>query len=132
MSFLVDSNVRTRMQSSGVSPDSEVELYIRVLNAILEGRKETMADLCVGIHLCRGNLTVSLSQSLPKHVADPLYMILFRFVGREVLCFGILRTFGGHVIYKARRRHILCELAHFPLTGFLICCDRLILQSNAA
>lgn len=58
MSFLVDSSVRTRMQSADISPDSELELYIRILNAILEGRHKTMADLCVGIHLCRGNLTV--------------------------------------------------------------------------
>lgn len=61
MSFLVDVDVRARMESFNVSPDSELDHHIQILNAVMEGRRKDMNDLCVGIHLCRGNLTVSLS-----------------------------------------------------------------------
>lgn len=61
MNFLSDEKVRNVMKSAGVSAEAELDMYIRTLNGILEGWRTTMPDMCIGIHLCRGNLTVSLT-----------------------------------------------------------------------
>ncbi|EIM81743.1 UROD/MetE-like protein [Stereum hirsutum FP-91666 SS1] len=54
LTFFADPSFQERMAAANISTEDQLSKMIQVLNRCLEGRKE---DMCVGIHLCRGNAT---------------------------------------------------------------------------
>ncbi|MBM3557852.1 MAG: 5-methyltetrahydropteroyltriglutamate--homocysteine S-methyltransferase [Alphaproteobacteria bacterium] len=49
---LCDPDIRDRVRADGLDPGALVGLYVRAIEAAIEGRSD---DLVVGLHLCRGN-----------------------------------------------------------------------------
>jgi 5-methyltetrahydropteroyltriglutamate--homocysteine methyltransferase len=52
LAMLCDPGVREQVRAEGEDPDALVDLYVQLVNRVLEGRPERMR---IAIHLCRGN-----------------------------------------------------------------------------
>jgi 5-methyltetrahydropteroyltriglutamate--homocysteine methyltransferase len=52
LAMLCDADVRAQVRAQGEDPEALIDLYVRLVNRVLEGRPERMR---IGIHLCRGN-----------------------------------------------------------------------------
>ena len=50
--LLCDENIRSAVRARGDDPDRLIDLYIRLINRILQRRP---AGMTVGVHMCRGN-----------------------------------------------------------------------------
>ncbi|KDQ63464.1 hypothetical protein JAAARDRAFT_29482 [Jaapia argillacea MUCL 33604] len=78
--FLCDDRMIKGMKESSVDHTSLLETYIKAMNWCVQGRE---ADLCVGIHMCRGNFKggVHYSEGGYAPVAQKLFQDL------DVNCF---------------------------------------------
>lgn len=57
LTFFADPSFQERMAAANISAEERLGKMIELLNRCLIGRKQ---DMCVGVHLCRGNATVRL------------------------------------------------------------------------
>lgn len=57
--YFCDESMIIGMEKAGVDHEALLDTYIRAINIITEGRPK---DLTIGVHMCRGNFKVKISQ----------------------------------------------------------------------
>ena len=57
--YFCDESMIIGMEKVGVDHEALLDTYIRAINVITQGRPK---DLNIGVHMCRGNFKVILSQ----------------------------------------------------------------------
>ena len=57
--YFCDESMINGMEKAGVDHEALLDTYIRAINVITQGRPK---DLRIGVHMCRGNFKVILSQ----------------------------------------------------------------------
>ena len=57
--YFCDESMIIGMEKAGVDHEALLDTYIRAINVITQGRPK---DLTIGVHMCRGNFKVILSQ----------------------------------------------------------------------
>lgn len=63
LAYFCDTRMIEGMRAVGMDPDALFDEYLEVYNQIVKERPE---DLCVGIHLCRGNFKVRSDVSIAQ------------------------------------------------------------------
>lgn len=72
LAYFCDENMRKAMPEDGLDPDTEFDKYIQLYNDCFRDRPD---DMCVGVHLCRGNFKGGhhFSQGAYDAIAEKLF-----------------------------------------------------------